>query len=466
MRKSMKMSKYNFIACDSENNLVVYNFLYGLKSLTKVMKKDAGKFRLLFLTDNEISAETCDMHTEVVDTLRKAGILVDADVDENILYDAKIYDEVYNNKLTLTIFPTGKCNFRCPYCFETPQHFSREDMTVEAQNALLKFVQKEIPNHKALRVAWFGGEPLVAPDIIKRLSNQFIKICDIRHIPYYAEMTTNGYLLNPDMFDMLYKLKVYQYMITIDGFKEQHDKQRFTLEGKGSYDVIINNLLRIRDSKQYKFARIRIRINMSNNFLKILDDFVYHLASLFADDPRFEFMFVPVVKFSGSDYSNSNLCNDNSEFFKRLFNNNVYKNKLCPENVFLNAIVRQPSCYAATKNSYVITPDLKVHKCNSHYDFDVNKIGNIDLKGNLSIDEAIHRRWYLTKRLIQKVPKSCIDCYYMPCCVIFDSGCPTSYLRANPEEISCPLKNEKQEKQIIDTILYAADKYPCIVITL
>lgn len=36
-------------------------------------------------------------------------------------------------------------------------------------------------------------------------------------------MTTNGYLLNLGVFDMLYKLKVYDYMITIDGPKELHD---------------------------------------------------------------------------------------------------------------------------------------------------------------------------------------------------------------------------------------------------
>ncbi len=463
MDKNMKMSKYNLFTYDNEGNLVVYNFLYGLKSLTKIVKKDVVKFRHIFLANSEVSTETCNMYMEVVDSLRKSGILIDADIDENILYDSMIYDAIYHNRLTLTIFPTGKCNFRCPYCFETPQHFNREDMTAEAQNALLKFVQKEIPNHKALRVAWFGGEPLVAPEIVKRLSDNFIKICNIRHIPYYAEMTTNGYLLDLNMFDMLYKIKVYQFMITIDGFKEQHDRQRFTLDGKGSYDAIINNLLNIRDSKQYKFAHIRIRINMSSSFLEILDEFVFHIASLFADDPRFEFMFVPVVKFSGSNYSN---CNEGNKFFERLYNNDVYKNKLCPESLFLNSIVRQPSCYAATKNSYVITPDLKVHKCNAHYDFDINQIGHISLKGDLLVDETIHRKWYLTKRLIQNVPKSCKDCYYMPCCVSFDSGCPTSYLRANPEEISCPIKDEKQEKEIVDAVLHAADKYSCNVLAL
>lgn len=466
MIKGMKMSKYNFVTYDNDGNLIVYNFLSGLTSLTKIMKNDVEKFMQIFIENKEILEESCNKYTEATDILCKNGILVDADIDENILYDAKVFEEIYNNRLTLTIFPTGRCNFRCPYCFEIPQHFNRGDMTKEAQNALIKFVQKEITNHKELRVSWFGGEPLVTPEVIKYLSDKFIKICNMRHIPYYAEMTTNGYLLDADMFDMLYKLKVYQYMITIDGFKELHDKQRITLDGKGSYDVIINNLLRIRDSKQYKFAHIRIRINMSNSFLEILDDFIYYLESLFSDDSRFEFMFVPVANFFDANYYGGDFRNEQSTFFKRLNDNDMYRNKLCHESLLLNLIVRQPSCCAATKNSYVITSDLNVHKCNAHYDFDVNKLGHISLNGNLLIDEIIHKRWYLTKRIIKKSSELCDECFYKPCCVKYEPGCPTSYLRATPDEISCPIKGNVQEKDIIDAILYAASKHPYEIITL
>jgi uncharacterized protein len=167
--------------------------------------------------------------------------LVAGDIDERVMHDAKLYDEVYDSKLTLTIFPTGKCNFCCPYCFEASKPFSREAMTMDAQNAVLKFVQRNIPNHKALHVNWFGGEPLLEPEIIERLSNQFIQICNTRFLPYSADIITNGFFLDADMFDMLYKLKVYNYMITIDGFKEQHDQLRFAPNLDGE-DFIIDGL--------------------------------------------------------------------------------------------------------------------------------------------------------------------------------------------------------------------------------
>ena len=61
-------------------------------------------------------------------------------------------------------------------------------------------------------------------------------------------MTTNGFFLDKTMFDMLYKLKIYNYQITIDGEKEHHDKYRVTHNGKGTYDVIMSNLLNIKKS--------------------------------------------------------------------------------------------------------------------------------------------------------------------------------------------------------------------------
>lgn len=310
MDTKLKMSKYNFFTSDKEGNLIIYNFLSGITSLTKVLKSDVEKFKQLFLANNEIEDESCVEHTEAVNYLIKSGILIASDINENVLYDSVQYNQVYDSKLVLTILPTGKCNFRCPYCFETPQSFCRDEMTIDSQNALLKYLQKAIPNHRALHISWFGGEPLLSPDVIKRLSDKFIRICSVRHLPYSADIITNGYLLDADMFDMLYKLNVYDYMITVDGFREQHDKRRFTNDGKGSFDVIMKNLLRIRNSKQYKFANIMIRVNMSKGFLEELDDFVEFISSSFADDSRFKVMFVPVVKFAGSKFSDNNLYSD------------------------------------------------------------------------------------------------------------------------------------------------------------
>ena len=466
MIEIMKMSKFNFTTFDQDGNLILYNFLKGISSLTKVMKPNVKKFSQIFLTDAKIFSSSCINHAEVINSLYKSGILVADDIDESVLYDSVHYNYVHDNKLTLFILPTGECNFNCTYCFESKKPFFRGAMTLDAQDAILKFVQRQIPNHKAVHVYWFGGEPLLEHQVVKRLSDKFIKICNARFLPYYAEIITNGYLLDIEMFDMLYNSKVYNYMVTVDGFKEQHDKQRFTCNGIGTYDVILKNLSEIRNSKKYKFAHIRIRVNMTRRFLNILDDFIYFIDSLFSDDPRFSFQFEVVRDFSGSKSSKNDEQNIYDELTLRLQKNDVYMNKFYPEENKISLIDQGRKCVAGLKNSYVITPDLNVYKCHVHYNMKANNIGCISFKGDLLIDDTLHKRWYLINKYVQKIPDTCNDCFYLPACHYGSKVCPVRYLKPKQELVVCPMENEEHIKRVTATILYAVNKHPCTTLTI
>ena len=222
-------------------------------------------------------------------------------MEESIYCDSFSYEDIFDSELVLTILPTGKCNFKCPYCFESDKSFCRTAMTMEKQNTLLKFVQKVIPKHKSLTIGWFGGEPLLEPQIIKYLSENLIRMCNARFLPYSSEITTNGFFLDEKTFDMLYKLKIYSYQITIDGVKEHHDKYRIARNGKGTYDIIMSNLLRIKNSRHYKFALILLRVNVLKDSFERFDEFIYYISTTFGDDPRFKITFMPVADFSGGN---------------------------------------------------------------------------------------------------------------------------------------------------------------------
>lgn len=466
MSEIMKMSKYNYYLYDNENNLIIYNFLVGLKSLIKVQREDVDSFKEIFLNHRVIDIGRVGNYIDIIDQLKANGILIHNNINENIRLEAKQYSEIFDNKLTLTILPTGNCNFKCPYCFETPQSFPRTTMTFESQKSIVNFVQKNIHNYRSLHISWFGGEPLLTPEIIKYLSESFIKICEMHHITYSADITTNGFLLKEDTLDMLNKLKVYDYMITIDGLKEQHDRRRFQSNGKGSYDQIIENILYFKKQKKYKFANIVIRVNMSMGFLEKMDEFLEFLSNNFLDDNRFQFLFVPVVKFSGSHFSDKEIYSDHNKLFFQLYKNDNYKKYLCSKGEKFSLIIPPKKCPSALKNTYVITPDLNVYKCNAHYDFKKNKIGFINKNGVLNIDESIHEQWFLTNRLLDKQLCNNDNCSYAPCCPNIDSGCPVSYLKAEPEKFECPMTNSKSKKEIEESILYMAKTYPCKVLNL
>lgn len=348
----------------------------------------------------------------------------------------------------------------CTYCLEAEQDFAREKMTMRAQDAVLKFVQKNIYKYNGIHVSWFGGEPLLETSIIKYLSENLIQICKARCIPYSAQTTTNGFFLDSDVFGALYKQRVYTFMITVDGFRDQHDKYRCMHNGAGTYDTIMRNLINIRDNKQYKFANITIRINITRDVLDVIDDFIEYIDSLFSNDPRFTFLFIPVTNYSSTKPAEDVFVND-EEVSARLNNNQIYLNKFLPDYLNMYLISHGKSCQSSLKNSYVIAPDLKVYKCCAHYDMEDNCMGHIDLKGNLVLDEYLHGKWYLMNEFIKRKFDNCRDCYYMPACTNNGKNCPYHYLKNSKELIKCPLEIDGFVEKLTAEVLKAADNYPC-----
>ena len=462
--KNMKMSKYNISVYDQEGNMIIYNFLTGISSTIKIMKSDIEKFRKVFEKSNIIHDYDCEDNLELAKKLLELGILVDADFDEGVAYDANTFEEIYENKLNLTILPTGKCNFNCSYCLEAEQDFSRNRMTQQSQDAILKFVQKNISKYRELHVAWFGGEPLLEVSIIEDLSKKLIRICDSRHITYSASTTTNGYFLTPENFDILYKQKLYNFMITLDGFKEQHDKYRYMHNGAGTYDKIMQNLLYIRDNKKYRFAHITIRVNVTRDVLNVIDELIAKIEENFAYDSRFNFIFIPVVNYSSTKTTDETVFIKNEELTDKLANNATYVGKFKPNELNTYLISPSKGCNSALKESFVITPDLKVFKCCAHYDMSENCLGYLDLDGRLVIDEALHRKWYLINEVIRKKFDSCEKCFYKPACTNNGKNCPYMYLKENTI-IKCPLEDEQFTKKICEDVLELA-KNTCYIVTI
>lgn len=104
--------------------------------------------------------------------------------------------------LGLVLCPTLGCNFDCPYCFEN--HYAGK-MSAEVQDDDVALAGRMIDASapERMKVTWFGGEPLLAPEIVESLSQRLIALADERGIEYDAGIITNGYLLDQDIVDML-----------------------------------------------------------------------------------------------------------------------------------------------------------------------------------------------------------------------------------------------------------------------
>ena len=212
--------------------------------------------------------------TPILQKLAKRGLITDFDEKASLETMARMAC-AFPHGVGLTICPTMGCNFDCPYCFEDHRP---EKMSGKTQDDVITLAERIIEHSgtKNLSVSWFGGEPLLAPEIISSLSKRLIALCEERGIKYKAGIVTNGYLLDQKTADMLGEAKVTYAQITLDGIGEAHDATRHLAGGGPTFDRITENL---RTVKMPFRVSIRHNVHIDNiDQQKVLKEYVERIA--------------------------------------------------------------------------------------------------------------------------------------------------------------------------------------------
>ncbi len=147
------------------------------------------------------------------------------------------------------------CNLRCRYCFadEGAYHSRREFMSLETAKKAIDFLIENSGNRRILETDFFGGEPLLNFDVVKETVYYAKEQAAKRGKKFLFTLTTNGLLLKDDIADFLNR-EMENVVLSLDGRKEVHDAVRKTANGKGSFDLVIENLknfVKIRGDKHY-----------------------------------------------------------------------------------------------------------------------------------------------------------------------------------------------------------------------
>lgn len=191
----------------------------------------------LYLLDE---VESLDENHPILKRFRDRGLIVN--FDELAALNAQARAACASNfEVGLTICPTLGCNFDCPYCFENHHPGRMSQQTQDDVIALAERMMKA-SGAKKLDVSWYGGEPLLAPDLIEALSGRLMALAERQGAEYRAAIITNGYLLTQEIADMLGRSKVGSAQITLDGVGPEHDKTRHLAGGGPTYDRIVHNL--------------------------------------------------------------------------------------------------------------------------------------------------------------------------------------------------------------------------------
>lgn len=358
-----------------------------------------------------------DLEESIKKQLIENGILVPKDVCE-IDTIREMRNKLIENRrrrLSVTIIPTYQCNFKCIYCWEDTKH--RDDcMTEETQEELLKYLERKMPDCSALDIDWFGGEPLLGYKVMHRLLDEIDILCRKYKIPYSSTLTTNGFGLTPEIATYLVEHHNYFFQITLDGPKELHDFNRPLKSGAGTYEVILENLRKIRDCVDSHHLRVVIRINVTNDSAGQVEKLLPLIGSEFGGDQRFRVYIQAVERHNDKRYDvmRGRYLKENS-IIEKLYDN-------CIELGILTTPLKmlKPGdlmCKTVYKNSVFVSSDGYIYKCDMNMTpNDVSCIGKVPHYKDE--EECWEKQWN------EHIKESdyCTECLLFPLC--FGMKCP------------------------------------------
>ena len=195
------------------------------------------------VSDGEI-AECCSQIAE----LKAQGQLFTEDTFEPMAGALKAKTSGVIKALCLHIAHT--CNLNCSYCFASQgkYHGERALMSYEVGKRALDFLIENSGSRRNLEVDFFGGEPLMNFDVVKRLVEYARSIEKEKGKNFRFTLTTNGMLVDDDVIDFADR-EMSNVVLSLDGRKEVHDRYRVDYAGNGSWDKIVPKFQRFVEAR-------------------------------------------------------------------------------------------------------------------------------------------------------------------------------------------------------------------------
>lgn len=135
----------------------------------------------------------------------------------------------------ISVLITEDCNFACEYCFVKQ---NPNEMSWETLKQTINWLSKQNINKEKLSINFFGGEPLMRFDLIKKAVLYAENEMDD---DFSFGITTNGSLFNDERLDFFEKHDI-GALFSIDGTKEIHNKHRKYKDGSGTFDEVEINM--------------------------------------------------------------------------------------------------------------------------------------------------------------------------------------------------------------------------------
>lgn len=278
--KHYRLNKF-CLKIETEDGTLIRNYLTGA---------------LVLLRPIELISFNIDTECDYIDFLIKNWFLVPDNYDEEailkVMRERKtipITDTYLDHPCHFTILTTSTCNARCFYCYELKVK-GKSAMTMETAEKVAKYIIGCAPKDKIVTLDWFGGEPLVNPDVIDLISIR-VKSAGFN---VQGSMISNGYLFDDKMIERAKNVwNLGGVQITLDGTEEVYNKTKNYIYKEGSpFQIVINNIHKLLDNN----INVSIRMNCDKHNFDNLVELINFLSEEFKDQPRLSPYIWPVFE--------------------------------------------------------------------------------------------------------------------------------------------------------------------------
>ncbi len=308
------------------------------------------------------------------------------------------------------------CNFACIYCYEGSTKSGSRYMSPQTADRLMDFIRANFTEEKnSLRIDFYGGEPLLSMDLIRRISQAATELTRSRGASCRLNLITNGSLLNRRTAEELANLGVERARITIDGPAETHNSSRPFKTGAGSFDAITKNVRQSCD-----LLKIGIGGNFEKHNYKEFASLLDYLSDIGLTPEKIgPVTFNPVMKAPKGDPALPEYfggCASLNETWLR--EAEIFLREEILKRGYAAQKVRPVTCMVDVEDSWVIHYDGTIYKCPAF-------IGKTEFAaGDLETGVRDYAEVYKTKHWNNE---QCAECSYLPLCF---GGCRyMSYVR-------------------------------------
>ena len=266
-----KLGGFNIVldVCSGAIHLVD-EVAYDIIELFEQQEKETVVSLMAEKYKNISESEIKECYNQIAE-LKKQGELFVEDTFEEIAGELKEKTAGVVKALCLHVAHT--CNLNCEYCFASQGKYNGERavMSFETGKRALDFLVENSGTRRNLEVDFFGGEPLMNWDVVKKLVLYARSIEKQHNKNFRFTLTTNGVLIDDEVIEFANR-EMSNVVLSLDGRKEIHDAYRVDYNGNGSWEKIVPKFQRFVEKRGNKDYYIRGTFTHANpDFLKDIE---------------------------------------------------------------------------------------------------------------------------------------------------------------------------------------------------